>query len=347
MVNSGRRPPRKRDLSSKKPRRPKRGIDADRRIKKAAGQRTDGGGAWHFIGRSIGSRHKGPGHVNQDAICHVQPGDTALPLLVAVSDGHGSAKHVRSSTGALYAVQAAVEAIQESLALALRKDTPLNLSEVKRWSESHLPRRIHDSWMQKVEEDFSNHPFEPAELSKVKNGSGIRARDALKRDFSVAYGATILSVCIAPRFIIYLQLGDGDILTVSECGTVSYPLPEDRDQVANETRSLCQRRGWNAFRIGFQPLHPSPPELIAICTDGYSNAFPDISEGSRGFSCVGRDILRCIRENGPDFIEENIESWLLEASKYTGDDATLGIVHRRGDSSIPLAPKSASGDRDS
>jgi hypothetical protein len=135
-----------------------------------------------------------------------------------------------------------------------------------------------------------------------------------------------------------LQLGDGDILVVSETGEVIRPLPGDERLFANETTSLCSHNAWCDFRVSFQPLLSRPPALILLATDGYANSF----HNEVGFLKVGPDILEKIRSGGLDVVNEGLETWLSETSQLgSGDDITLGIICRMDTLDKPVEVKSA------
>src|SRR5271155_888255 len=78
-------------------------------------------GPWVMLGSSVqGASHKRTGVPNQDAIFAEPRIDVAPamvvaspPLILAVSDGHGSPRSFRSDTGANAAVQIAVERTRE------------------------------------------------------------------------------------------------------------------------------------------------------------------------------------------------------------------------------------------
>src|SRR5208282_1676163 len=82
---------------------------------------------------------------------------------------------------------------------------------------------------------------------------------------------------------------------------------------------------WSEFRIRFQPVEQMLPALILLSTDGYANSFRTDAD----FLKVGSDILATMRDEGPDYVKSNLESWLLEASQAgSGDDVTVGLVYR-------------------
>jgi hypothetical protein len=286
---------------------------------------------WRVIGKSVrGASHVRTGLPNQDAIRWWPESGTGLPLVLAVADGHGSAKCFRSSVGADLAVKIATGVLPvflESL------PEPLNLSAVKRWAAEDLPREIVRRWRDDVADHVSENPLTRKELERLDAKVDVTKRRQVALDPILAYGATLLTVVVAESFILYLQLGDGDILAVSEMGVVSRPpVPADERLFANETTSLCSRDAWRDFRSHFQVISGPPPALILVSTDGYANSFRD----EAGFLQVGADILEMIRADGLDTVDAGLETWLAEASQDgSGDDITLGILCRVDASKLP------------
>lgn len=286
---------------------------------------------WRVIGQSV----RGASHVrmelpNQDAIYWQPESETGPPLILAVSDGHGSAKCFRSDAGSRLAVNTAIEVLQEFLASLSELTGP---SAVKRWTKDNLPREIVHRWRDAVADDLSDDPFTSAEMDQLEAQKSVgRRREAVLNPI-IAYGATLLTVLVTETFILYLQLGDGDILTVSKTGEVSRPpLPADERLFANETTSLCSRDSWRDFRSYFQVITGPPPALILASTDGYANSFSD----EAGFLQVGADILKMLRSDGLDTVNEEMKTWLTEVSqKGSGDDITLGILCRMNALELP------------
>jgi len=278
---------------------------------------------WRVIGKSIcGASHLRRGLPNQDAIRWLPESGIGLPSILAVSDGHGSARCFRSQIGASLAVKTATEVVREFLN---GQPSLTQLSIIKRTAEERLPQALVRRWREAVAEDIRKNPFSRDELNLLESETGPATRQTLEANRLLAYGATLLTTLVTESFILYLQLGDGDILTVSKVGAVTRPLPEDRRLFANETTSLCSDKAWNEFRIGFQVLFGPPPALILLSTDGYANSFRD----EEGFLKVGPDLLKILRLDGPDKVKESLEMWLTEASQAgSGDDVTLGILCR-------------------
>lgn len=176
-----------------------------------------------------------------------------------------------------------------------------------------LPRRIVERWMDAVTEDLQKNAFTDGEAD------GVRGNPLL------AYGTTLLAVLVTNDFILFLQMGDGDILTVSETGNVSRPIARDSNLIANETYSLCLPNAWKLFRLELQPISEQPPAVIMLSTDGYSNSY----KTERDFFRVGEDILNIARTAGKAAINQDLGTWLKETSEEgSGDDITLGLIFR-------------------
>jgi hypothetical protein len=149
----------------------------------------------------------------------------------------------------------------------------------------------------------------------------------------VAYGATLLCVLAAETEILYLQLGDGDILAVDQNGRATRPVPEDTRLIANQTTSLCQTSAAQDFRAKhFRSSEGAPPVLILVSSDGYSNSF----QSDEDFLRLGPDYLELLRTYGPEKVEAQLDKILPEASrKGSGDDITLGFIRRMNDDGKP------------
>ena len=180
-------------------------------------------------------------------------------------------------------------------------------------------------WREAVEADLKAQPLTGEELETVEKKDSPRGRKLVEENPLLAYGATSLTVAVAESFVLYIQLGDGEILSVSEAGEVARTMPEDERLFANETTSLCTPDAEKNFRVRVQQLNDGPPALILLSTDGYVNSFSD----SAGFLKVGSDLLEMLRTDGFDPINASLKGWLEEATHSgSGDDCTLGLICR-------------------
>jgi hypothetical protein len=256
---------------------------------------------WRIVGRSVaGASHQRRNLPNQDALgWWPEPGDGPLGVL-AVADGHGSWYSPRSDVGARLAVATAVAVLRDFV-----ECPPAHPGE-------ELPAEIVRRWQAAVLADAGQRPL-PEEFP----------------DSLLAYGSTLLVAAAVRESLLLLQVGDGDILVAAEDGRVSRPLPGDPRLIANATTSLCALDAAADFRTARLSLREASPALILVSTDGYANSFRE----DAGFRQVGSDLLALIRAEGLAAVEANLEAWLKEASEQgSGDDVTLGLLYRDGDS---------------
>jgi hypothetical protein len=243
------------------------------------------------------------GTPNQDALRVFTSGANTI---LALADGHGSERCFRSDVGARLAVGIAVRVLAQALET---RSAPTDLETVGR-----VTQRIVSEWQSAVRADLRLFPLTDAERRHAQHPF-------------LPYGSTLCGVAVTPACILYLQLGDGDILAVSEDGRVRRPLPADERLFANHTTSLCSPRAADEFRVGFQlpDACSPPPALILVSTDGYANSFKD----ERGFLRVGPDLLHMLRTEGVEPVRDCLPVWLEEASRLgSGDDVTVGLLYR-------------------
>ncbi|OQW93055.1 MAG: hypothetical protein BWK79_13190 [Beggiatoa sp. IS2] len=264
---------------------------------------------WRVITASVrGSQHLRLQKPNQDAIGYWQSG-IATPLILAVADGHGSQRYFRSEIGSQLAVKATLSVLRDFIK---HQEYPYHLSAIKRLAEEKLPQRLVRLWEKYVRGHCAKNPFSALERELLE-----------KRLETVAYGSTLLAVLVTEAFIIYWQLGDGDILSVLPSGEVERPLPADERLLGNETTSLCLKQAWQEFRFRFQVLEEVlTPQLILLATDGYAISF----RSEANFRLAASDFHKMlVIDKDIAEVEQQLPQWLDESSQKSGDDISVGI----------------------
>lgn len=291
---------------------------------------------WSYLSSSVlGASHLKSGLPNQDAVLndsirmrrsfliesdhaqkpiksfkYPQPELEARVLLIA--DGHGSKRHFRSERGSSFAVESGFQAFHKFLFNLIFHEQLSDLSKI----EAKIPLLldfIYKYWQDKIGIDIAKHAF-TAEQNELIDGKAV-----------VAYGSTLLAVLAMPEWILYLQLGDGDILTVNKHGKVTHALPPSPEHFANETTSLCQPDALEKFQWRLQPVTDVGPAMVIVSTDGYSNSFRD----DEGFMKAGQDFFQLMKDQGDDYIRNELATWLSEmTAEGSGDDITLGLLYR-------------------
>jgi Protein phosphatase 2C len=263
-----------------------------------------------------GASHLRDGLPNQDSFRRwVDEANT----FVAVSDGHGSARHFRSHVGSRLAVEAADTVFRE----VLKNSTALHSLEC---CDSNAVRDLTEhlvhTWQLNVRSDLLRKPFKEWELMKLESDEGRSARGEVQANPLLAYGSTLLAVMATEAVLIYLQLGDGNILNVDARGRTEPALAEDTRLLANRTTSLCLPDAAQQFRYRIENLDHAPA-LILVSTDGYANSF----KTDYDFLKIGADYLRTLKDKGVAALSQNLPAILADASASgSGDDITLGMV---------------------
>ena len=277
---------------------------------------------WRAIGKTVrGASHTLTNLPNQDAIGWKIGSPEGVPLIMSISDGHGSERYFRSNRGSRFAVDATIQVLDNFLkTLPDSKD----LAQVGQLAEELIPEAILKAWENLVQLDLTNQPFTDEEFARLIEKRGRDARDKAEQNPLVAYGATVLGVAATTNFIIYLQLGDGDILCVDPSGKTTRPYPRDERLVGNETTSLCTLTPTD-FRLRVAPISHNEPALIILASDGYCNSYPDEEK----FLRTGITFLKAIRTEGMDAVNATLDRTLEYTSSHgSGDDISMGILKR-------------------
>ena len=277
--------------------------------------RKSGACGWQVVSASVrGAIHERHGEPNQDALSWwSSEGDRPLAVL-CVADGHGGSEYTRSHIGACHAVtQAQRLLVSEVIPLFQDESNLPDLAQFKRHLMQQLPKLLVSLWRESVVKHANGNPIQEDEHTAQSEAPVERL-----------YGATLLAALLSPEFHLYIQLGDGDILTVSADGEITRPPFEvDSHLFANHTTSLCSREAWRFVRIHFQPIVERPPVFVMLATDGYSNSFAEDAD----FIQVAKDLYTTIQQDGPSAVAGHLHGWLKATSEGgSGDDISAIIA---------------------
>jgi hypothetical protein len=273
-------------------------------------------GSWQATSASRRGSSHGEHGPNQDAVRSVLTALGAEPTwVVAVSDGHGGARYVRSQAGAQLAVDVAVELLVERLGVAAAYDEQLLRASAP---------MIVDRWRAAVLAHLAEHPFTPDEES-VAGGP-------LYGSPLVAYGATLLVALVSDSGVRLAQIGDGDALVRSH-GFAVRPGPGDARLIANATTSLCLDSAPHDFRFAELP-DSADADLVLLASDGYGNSF---AAQDWWHTLVG-DVAWYVDVHGFDAFSSRLPEWLAESALVGGDDVTAAVLTRRLPVHVPASP---------
>ena len=270
---------------------------------------------WQIVGASVlGAIHERHGERNQDALSWwSSEGERPLAVL-CVADGHGGSEYTRSHIGARCAVEQTQQLlIKELLPRILNCSALKDLAQFKQQLDHQFRKELVKRWLESIDKHLDDNRLTEKERSTQTEGPVARL-----------YGTTLLAVLLTPALHLYIQLGDGDILTVSADGEVTRPpFKADSHLIANHTTSLCSKEAWRFVRIHFQPILEKPPALVMLATDGYANSFAD----SAAFEQVAWDIYNMIQQGDPAVTDDLLNRWLTATTEGgSGDDISVVIA---------------------
>lgn len=254
---------------------------------------------WRFAGASVtGTSHHATGASCQDAhlVRVVEGSDGTQMLVVAVSDGAGSAKH--GATGSRIVTTSIVE-------------------QATAWLSSGGSVRAVDSarlqdWLDGVRENIAHEA----------GASGCQMRD---------YAATLLVALVDDTHSAFAQLGDGAIVTCDHHGEWGHEFWPDRGVFANQTYFVTDEEANSRLHFG-QGLHPIKD--LAVFTDGLERLLLDFTEHKAHAPAFEKMIqpLRAAEGDGPiEALSEALTRYLASppVMSRTDDDVTLVIASGR------------------
>lgn len=189
----------------------------------------------------IGYKNLVRGHQSQDYIDYKEDDKY---IICSVADGHSTDFFKYSLYGAEFACKASIDILSENFDMAMEK-----LEE--KLKNYEIQKQIDSRWRFLVEEHYKkNHP------------------NVFKIEY-IKYSTTFLSVLITDKFILYLKLGDGDIVLKSK----------DEYKFVINTRnnltvdSLGRDDEYKNIMYSLQKIDEKENINLVLFTDGYSNAF--------------------------------------------------------------------------
>ncbi len=127
---------------------------------------TRPGATWKVTCASAhGATHKRKGLPNQDSFDFWPESGEGAPLVVAVADGHGSARSFRSDVGAAIATSVAVDLMMSLFDGSKEKLTAPILADL---AQEHIPKSLDREWRRRVEAHLDAHPITEAETDTLR-----------------------------------------------------------------------------------------------------------------------------------------------------------------------------------
>ncbi len=265
------------------------------------------------FGESVqGASHIRSGKECQDSLKKVEKDENTV--ILAVADGHGSDSCPYSKTGSYVAVNVFCKILGDYLA-TYEGQPELLLTFLNREGDTKVAQAIDAEWKRRILKIHANCKREvvlDADLNKDKGA------------IYKMYGSTLLGLVITKDFLFAFQLGDGDIVKVSEAGVQN--VIEAERILGTETYSLSKDQSWkNAITfVKKEDEVEGRSVMYMLSSDGLANSFKNDDE----FKKTCNDYYTLLNEHGAKAVSDHLKTWLAETSELgCGDDITALFVY--------------------
>ena len=260
------------------------------------------------FGESVqGASHIRNGRECQDSLKKVEKDEDTV--ILAVADGHGSDACPYSKTGSYVAVNVFCKILGDYLETYAGRPEIL-LTFLKREGDTKVAQEIDAEWKRRI---LKIHVKCKREM--IADAEGNKDKASIYK----MYGSTLLGLVITKDFLFAFQLGDGDIVKVSEAGVQN--IIEADKILGTETHSLSKAESWKKA-ITFmkkQEENERLPVMYMLSSDGMANSFKNDNE----FKKTCNDYFALLNEHGAKAVSDNLKIWLNETSELgCGDDIT-------------------------
>ena len=260
------------------------------------------------FGESVqGASHIRNGRECQDSLKKLEKDENTV--ILAVADGHGSDSCPYSKTGSYVAVNVFCKILGEYLE-TYDGQPELLLTFLKREGDTKVAQAIDAEWKRRILKIHAN-----CKRETLSDAEGNKDKEAIYK----MYGSTLLGLVITKEFLFAFQLGDGDIVKVSETGVQN--IIEADKILGTETHSLSKAESWKKA-ITFtkkQEEDERQPVMYMLSSDGLANSFKNDDE----FKKTCNDYYTVLNEHGAKEVSDHLKTWLSETSELgCGDDIT-------------------------
>jgi serine/threonine protein phosphatase PrpC len=295
---------------------------------------------WVAFGKSvIGASHIRKNQPNQDAYMEYSGGlsdGKNTPALIAVSDGHGGNKYIRSGTGSSLAVEVICKMAEEMF----QNDSYFSpIMSINRLDESaeHLKARFHMQWNAAVERHYNNNPFVNIDELFLKTNCSDKDYNSVMNNYKIAYGCTFLASIVYDDLALILQYGDGDVLGLYPNKDIADELiAADPRNIGNQTLSLCTLKTPREIQhrvLINNKKRQEVPLVIMLSSDGVKNSFNDLTAlQGNGFYRIPSDLAALLLKHNynSDTVGDILENELTRITKNgSGDDVTIGVLFNK------------------
>ena len=266
-----------------------------------------------YVGLSEAVR--GASHVESNTVCqdYADYKITDSYAVAAVADGHGSKKHFRSDFGSKAGVEVAIKAVDEYCS------DPEEFKRKFQDDPEHLIKKIEKyiikHWYDCINEHYRNNPVRQEEREKLTD----EELSAIK--IESIYGSTLLVSVLTDSFSFGMQLGDGSLVVIKQCGEAYMPIIDDESCPANLTSSLCNSNAIKMFNYFYSY---EKPLAIILSTDGLYTSFSS-RESFEEYNCLLASQL-----SDTEVLKSRInKNFIRRTNAGSRDDISISIIFEK------------------
>jgi len=254
----------------------------------------------------------GASHVERGTVCQDYSAYqiTDNYSIAVVADGHGSKKHFRSDLGSKFAVEAALETIEEFYKAEGFENAILADDEkIIKMIEKHIIAR----WDEKIQADIRKNPVTYKEKEPFT--------DEEFKEFTTAtfYGTTLIVAVMNELFTFGIQIGDGSLVAIFEDAEAEMPIMYQESAPANITASMCNSNAIDLFNSFF--IDDRYSIAVFVSTDGLYTSFNSEDD------FLDYHMIIASKLNDLDNFDETIVKNLTKRANFgTQDDISLACV---------------------
>ncbi len=267
------------------------------------------------FGASVqGASHIRNGRECQDSLKKVVKDSGAV--ILSVADGHGSDSCPYSRNGSFSAVNVFCKIMEDYLDTYDGQPEML-FTFLKREGDTKIAQEIEAEWKRRI---LRLHTRCKREMPFDEKGN--KDREAVYK----LYGSTLLGLVITEDFLFAFQLGDGDIVKVSESGV--YNVIEADKILGTETHSISKAEAWKKAitLIRRREENEQLPVMYMLSSDGLSNSYKNDEEFQK--TCM--DYYALLKEYCVKAVSGQLKTWLQETSEMgSGDDITALFAYEK------------------
>lgn len=266
-----------------------------------------------FIG--LNETVRGASHVDSGTVCQDYSAykTTDGYAVAAVADGHGSKKHFRSDFGAKSAVEVTIKAIDEFCADIAEFEK--KFMEGPDYLITKIQKYIIKNWYDAVNEHYNNNPVMPEERTQLTD----EELAAIKTES--IYGSTLIIAVLTENLCFGMQLGDGSLVVIKQCGESYMPIIDDESCPANLTASLCNSNAIKMF--GYFYTYDRPLTMI-VSTDGLFTSFSS-KESFEEYNCLIASQL-----DDPELLKARMnKNFVRRTNSGSRDDISIAMIFEK------------------